>query len=110
MSALLAGETPAVATAAARDPGLRPLVETARLLRTALATPPLSVRFEARLGARLAESGLLERGLERARALGHPNRLLVGAAVGSAAVGVGVTALAVWRSSRRAGLAGRVHR
>jgi len=108
VSAVLAGETPAAAAAAVHDPTLRPLVEAAQLLRTALVSPPVSLRFEARLGARLAESSLIERG---ARAIGHPGRLLMGAAVGSAAVGVGVTAYAVWRSSRRhLGVAGRLVR
>lgn len=112
VSAVIDGETPAAASAAVHDAGLRPLLEAAHLVRTALTPPPLSLRFEARLGARLAESGILERGLLRgARVIGHPNRLLVGAAVGSAAaVGVGVTALAVWRSNRRGHLASRLHR
>lgn len=82
------------------DAALRPLVEAASVLRSALTPPPVSAGFEARLGARLAEAGSLRR---RMRTLRGPGRLLItGAAVGSAAVGVGVTAYAVWRGGRRA--------
>mgnify|MGYP006175434427 CR=1 FL=1 len=63
-----------------------------------LPAPPVAPRFEARLGAQL--SGATSRD-PVAWAFRHPGRLLVTGAVGSA-VGVGVTAYAVWRSTRRA--------
>jgi hypothetical protein len=101
-----AGARPGVAAATA---GLaadgRALVETAERLREALPVPPVASRFEARLGAQL--SGATSRD-PVAWAFRHPGRLLVTGAVGSA-VGVGVTAYAVWRSSRRP-RTGRVRR
>jgi hypothetical protein len=58
-------------------------------------------RFEARLGTRLATAGPTSPSRDAVGwALRHPGRLIVTGAVGSA-VGVGVTAYAVWRSSRR---------
>ena len=94
-----AGERPAVAAATV---GLtadgRALVETADRVRAALPAPPVAPRFEARLGSQL--SGATSRD-PVAWAFRHPGRLLVTGAVGSA-VGVGVTAYAVWRSTRRA--------
>jgi hypothetical protein len=76
----------------------RGLVQAASQARLALATPPVGSRFEARLGARLSEAAHADNAV--AWALRHPGRLIVTGAVGSA-VGVGVTAFAVWRSSRR---------
>lgn len=103
VTALLAGRSvPQVV-----DAELRPLAAAARLIAAALAPVPVASRFEARLGARLADhAGPLAR---RVRALGHisrrelrhPGRLIAAGAVSSAAVGVGVTALAVWRGGRR---------
>jgi hypothetical protein len=79
----------------------RPLLEAAASLRTTLAPSLVAARFESRLGERLsgaqAPSWILR----------HPGRLIVTGAVGSA-VGVGVTAFAVWRSTRRP--AGPAHR
>ncbi|MCV0404311.1 MAG: hypothetical protein K5924_11515 [Chloroflexi bacterium] len=102
---LLDGLSPSVASAAAGlDAAMRPLVAVAAGLRSSLVVPPASSRFEARLGTRLASPA------ERdpiGWALRHPGRLIVTGAVGSA-VGVGVTAYAVWRSSRRAGAAHRL--
>lgn len=99
---VLVGTPPAIAGASA---GLgaahRPLVETAASLRAALAVSVAAPRFEARLGARLAGATL------GPWLLRHPGRLIVTGAVGSA-VGVGVTAYAVWRSTRRAGVAHRL--
>jgi hypothetical protein len=100
---LIHGSPPAAAAAAAGlDAPRRPLVEGAAVLRRSLPLPSVAPRFEARLGARLAMPGagrpdLLPVGWARR----HPGRLIVTGAVGSA-VGVGVTAYAVWRSSRRA--------
>lgn len=100
---VLAGEAPG----AALDAGLRPLADMAAILRAALVPVPASAGFESRLAARLAHGPqpvadgvrALE-GLVR-RQLRHPARLLVTGAVSSAALGVGVTAYAVWRGSRR---------
>ena len=72
----------------------RPTARSSRprpTLRATLATSLVAPRFEARLGARLAGVG------GTPWILRHPGRLIVTGAVGSA-VGVGVTAYAVWRS------------
>ena len=105
---VLDGLSPVVAAASAGiEPDGRRLVELANDLRVSLVAPPAAPRFEARLGARLAASVARD---PVAWALRHPRRLIVTGAVGSA-VGVGVTAYAVWRSSRRAGGAHRlIHR
>jgi hypothetical protein len=94
---LLGGASPAVA-AANVDSSIRPLVEMAALVRAALPALPVSPGFEDRLAARLAGAVASRDAL--AWAVRHPGRLIVTGAVGSA-VGVGVTAYAVWRSSRR---------
>ncbi|HUF06396.1 MAG TPA: hypothetical protein VMP86_03295 [Candidatus Binatia bacterium] len=70
------------------------LLRTAASLRGTLAAPLVGPRFEARLGSRLSGAG------GAPWILRHPRRLIVTGAVGSA-VGVGVTAFAVWRSTRR---------
>jgi hypothetical protein len=99
---LLVGTSPAVAAASAGLPApQRGLVEAAASLRTALAPSLVAPRFEARLGARLSGAA------GSPWILRHPGRLIVGGAVGSA-VGVGVTAYAVWRTTRRAGAAHRL--
>jgi hypothetical protein len=91
VDALLAGAPSPVASAAAgMAPEDRPLVDVAAALRATLAAPLVAPRFEAGLGARLA-------GVGTPWILRHPGRLIVTGAVGSA-VGVGVTAYAVWRS------------
>lgn len=96
---ILDGLSPRIAAASAgTDRPTRALVELAGALRSTLAPPPVGRRFEARLGARLAAQPARD---PVAWALRHPGRLIVTGAVGSA-VGVGVTAYAVWRSSRRA--------
>ena len=98
LDGLLSGARPARAAATAGlDAEHRPLLETAGRLRASLPMPAVSSRFEARLGARL--SGAAQRDAV-AWALRHPRRLIVTGAVGSA-VGVGVTAYAVWRKGRR---------
>ena len=103
---LLDGESTGLAAATAGlPPGERGVLEVAALLRTALALPPAGTRFEARLGARLA--GAVADRDPVAWALRHPGRLIVTGAVGSA-VGVGVTAYAVWRNARRS--TGPAHR
>ena len=103
---ILAGDRPIV------EPELRPLVDAAALLTTALPPLPAGSRFEARVAARLAASSPLARAAEAVgamarRELRHPGRLIAAGAVSSAAVGVTVTALAVWRTNRRHGAAGR---
>jgi hypothetical protein len=105
----LAGSArPAVAAATAGlDGDGRSLVELAERVRTALPTPPVAPRFEARLGARLSGAAAPRDAV--AWALRHPGRLIVTGAVGSA-VGVGVTAYAVWRSSRRSPSGRFLHR
>ncbi len=104
---LVAGVAPGTAAAsAALDPGGRALLATAERVRLGLVPPPVSSRFEARLGARLAGVAPGREGV--AWALRHPGRLIVTGAVGSA-VGVGVTAYAVWRTTRR-GTGYRRHR
>ncbi len=96
----LAGEAP--------PPGaeLQPLVDLASRLSAALPPIPAGDRFRERLGARLRARGGLERGLQAVgeltrRGLSDRGRLLTAGAVSSAAVGVTVTAVAVWRTSRR---------
>jgi hypothetical protein len=92
---LLDGASPATAASnVALDGAERSLLRTAESLRVALGNTLVSPRFEARLGSRLSGAG------SAPWILRHPGRLIVTGAVGSA-VGVGVTAYAVWRSSRR---------
>ena len=99
--------TPAGAAAASAglERDARSLVSVAAALRGALAVPLPAPRFEARLGTRLAGAG--ERMDALSWALRHPRGLMVTGAV-SSAVGVGVTAYAVWRSNRRTSVAGRL--
>lgn len=81
---------------AAVDHELRPLIATADRLRFALAPVPVSPRFEARLAHRVTSA--------RRRPIPDlhvPTWVLITGAASSAALGVGVTAYAVWRGSRR---------
>ena len=91
-AALTSGAPPALPAG-----DLRHLATLASTLGDALAAIPPSTDFESHLAARLADAA------DRRRAIGmfrHRGRLLVtGAAVSSAALGV--TAFAVWRSTRR---------
>lgn len=103
-----AGARPAIAAASAGlDGDGRALVELADRVRSTHPMPTVAPRFEARLGARLSEAATPRDAM--AWALRHPGRLIVTGAVGSA-VGVGVTAYAVWRSSRRAHAGRILHR
>lgn len=105
VDSILDGHSPRIAAAdAGVDAHERPLIELASHLRMRLVAPPAAARFEARLGMRLATEPA---GDPLAWALRHPGRLIVTGAVGSA-VGVGVTAYAVWRTSRRASGAHRL--
>ncbi len=100
VDALIAGHPIAV------DVTLRPALHVAQLLRETLTPVPTGIRFQAGLAGRLHAPGLGERTL---RAVGSPRgRLIAAGAVSSAAVGVGVTAYAVWRTGRRHG--GASHR
>ena len=103
---VLDGLSPGVAAATAGvAPSGRGLVTLAADLRTTLGAPLAAPRFEARLGTRLSAPDTSRDPV--GWALRHPGRLIVTGAVGSA-VGVGVTAYAVWRSSRRASGAHRL--
>jgi hypothetical protein len=96
---LLDGLSPARAAAIAGvEPPMRDLVLLADGLRASLAAPAIAPRFEAGLGARLVTAIQTRDPVAWARR--HQGRLIVTGAVGSA-VGVGVTAYAVWRSARR---------
>jgi hypothetical protein len=95
---LLSGVPPRAAAASAGLPAAQhPLLDAASSLRAALAASVVAPR----LGARLSGAG------GSPWILRHPGRLIVGGAVGSA-VGVGVTAYAMWRTTRRAGAAHRL--
>jgi hypothetical protein len=88
------------------DAELIPLVDTASLLRDALPLVPTGHAFESRLGTRLTHpsriaSAVAAIGEATRRELRHPSRLLVTGAVSSAAVGVSITALVVWRGTHR---------
>jgi hypothetical protein len=106
VEALLNGAVPATAAAqAGLDAAARPLIEVAQRTQVALPVALAGPRFEARVGARLAMSDAGPAPVAWARR--HPGTLIVGGALGSA-VGVGVTAYAVWRSGRRAAGAHRL--
>jgi len=92
-------------------PELAPLVDAASLLRSALPTLPAGTRFEARLASRLAAPhGVTQMvaavGEATRRELRHPARLLITGALSSAAVGLGVTVIAIRRGARRHAEAG----
>ncbi|MGI8999641.1 MAG: hypothetical protein ACR2GO_08035 [Candidatus Limnocylindria bacterium] len=96
---ILDGLSPRIAAAAAgAGAAKRPLIELAGTMRATLVPPPVGIYYEARVAARLATQQVRD---PLAWVLRHPGRLIVTGAVGSA-VGVGVTAYAVWRTSRRA--------
>jgi hypothetical protein len=88
---------------------LRPLLDAAYVVARAFPALPAGDRFEARLRARLAGANPFVRAADALgdftrRELRQPRHLLAAGAVSSAAVGVGVTALVMWRGSRRGGL------
>jgi hypothetical protein len=81
------------------------------VVRSALAPLPAGTRFEARLAWRLASHGAVGDfvaaiGDATRRELRHPGRVLLTGALSSAAVGVGVTLLAMRRGARRHAAAG----
>lgn len=91
---------------AAAGPELQPLVDVAARLRATLRPLPAGSRFEGRVAARLAGAGGAQRAIEALgelarRQLAHRERLIAAGAMSSAALGLTVTAYAVWRSSRR---------
>lgn len=92
---LLAGRTPRL------DAEVAPLLEMAGRVSTALPLPAVSERFEARLAGRLRRISPATRGLDRLRAATGRERLIAAGAVSSAAVGMTLTAFAVWRTTRR---------
>ena len=103
---LLAGSRPIT------DRSIAPLLDAAALVRAAMPPIPAADEFESRLLGRIAEPGRLPSAVEALeklarRELRNPGRLLTAGAVSSAAVGVTVTAMVVWRSRRHsaAGLA-----
>lgn len=90
------------ASAVSTDAELRPLLQAASALGNALPPIPASDAFVERLGARLTGANPVRRaagaiGEMTRRELRRPSRLLITGAVSSAALGVGVTAFAVWR-------------
>ncbi|HET6381214.1 MAG TPA: hypothetical protein VFH63_09350 [candidate division Zixibacteria bacterium] len=97
---LLAGARPAT------DTQLAPLVAAASRVQAVLVPPPIGAEFETRLASRLEEAAAGAggaawlRGVAR-RQLQHPRRLIAAGALSSAAVGMTVTAVALWRTSRR---------
>jgi hypothetical protein len=98
---LLAGDRPP------RDAAIDPLPETAAVVRAALPPIPAGRGFEARLLTRLTNAGGVGGAVGAVEAfarreLRHPARILAAGALSSAAVGVTVTAVAVWRSRRHA--------
>jgi hypothetical protein len=81
------------------SPELRPMAGLIASVADALPPIPPGAAFDVDLARRLSDAAARRRGFGP---LGQRGRLLVtGAAVSGAAVGVGVTAFAVWRSSRR---------
>ena len=80
----------------AREPELRQLLDAADRLRLAFAPVPVSSKFEADLARRVATRRRIN-----TPDLHVPTWLLLTGAVSSAAVGVGITAYAVWRGSHK---------
>ena len=97
---LLAGSRPS------GDRSLAPLLDAAALVRDAMPPIPAGASFDSRMLGRLEErrrvSGAVEAlGRAAQRELRHPARILAAGAVSTAAVGVTVTAVAVWRARRQ---------
>ncbi|HEX2140858.1 MAG TPA: hypothetical protein VHK28_01110 [Candidatus Limnocylindria bacterium] len=92
---LLAGGTPRF------DAEVAPLLDTAVRVSSGLPLPAVSERFEARLAGRLRQMSPASRGLDRLRSTTGRQRLIAAGAVSSAAVGMTITAFAVWRTTRR---------
>ena len=87
------------------DRAMAPLLEAAALVRAALPPIPGGDALDARLMAQITQRRRLDAAVEALesfarRELRHPGRVIAAGAVSSAAVGVTVTAVAVWRSRR----------
>ncbi len=97
---LLAGARPAA------DPELGRLLRTGEVLAAQLRPMPAGERFAAHVRDRLARPGAMARVTDAVADLARrrrPSWLIVTGAVSTAAVGVGVTAFAVWRGTHRVG-------
>ena len=97
---LLAGSRPL------GDRGLAPLLDAAALVRDAMPPIPAGSRLDSRMLGRLEDRGGVSGAVEALgrvaqRELRHPARILAAGAVSTAAVGVTVTAVAVWRARRQ---------
>ena len=100
---LLSGASPSL------DGEFRPLMRTGSALAAALRPLPAGERYAAELWTRLARpapGGRITAALAGIVSRRPPSWLLVTGAVSSAAVGVGVTAFALWRGSRRPAVRG----
>jgi hypothetical protein len=95
VESLLAGDRPTV------DAELRPLLGVAARLTDTLRPVPPGRGFEAQLARRLSGDGAVLRAARELGLTGRPGRLLAAGALSSAALGVTVTAFAMWRSTRR---------
>lgn len=96
VESLLAGDRPTV------DAELRPLLGVATRLSDTLRPVPPGRGFETQLARRLSREGGLLRTARDLGLPGRPRRLLAAGALSSAAaLGVTVTAFAMWRSTRR---------
>lgn len=92
---------PAVALPVPADAELRRLTLTAARVHAVLPPIPAGARFEQRLGGRLADA---QHRRLLARDWFHVPAWLVITGAASSAAAVGVTAYAVWRGSRHAGV------
>ena len=104
---LMAGDQPVA------DRAMAPLLEAAELVRAAMPPIPVGDALDARLMAQLTQRRRMTGAVDALEAfarreLQHPGRLIAAGAVSSAAVGVTVTAVAVWRMRRNGGLSLRV--
>jgi hypothetical protein len=100
---LMAGDRPVA------DRATAPLLEAAALVRAALPPIPGGDALDARLLAQITQRRRVDAAVDALEAfarreLRHPRRLIAAGAVSSAAVGVTVTAVAVWRSRRHGAL------
>jgi len=106
---LMAGDRPVA------DGAMAPLLEAAELLRAALPPIPGGQALDARLLSHITQRRRVNEAVDALgaiarRELQHPGRLIAAGAVSSAAVGVTVTAVAVWRVRRHGGLSARAGR
>jgi hypothetical protein len=98
---LLAGSRPHA------ERSLEPLLEAAALVKAAVPPIPTGERFDSRLLGKIEQRGgmaIAIGALERLarHELRRPGRIIAAGALSSAAVGVSVTAFALWRSRRHA--------